>query len=268
MTTRFRLLTLGAVYHHLRNGLGDDGASRVSIDFERTSTTSSGTSEANGGGLHVRRGFRAQLDYRGDDLCRAELASMGMSPRPLANVSIVLENERYLYSVDGSRFGFLVDTPVLFDVMSFESRLDVVAIRDATIGQSRAADGTTRHRLSVDVDPQAFRRLLEMFDADIESSREDLDPGYLVVIEAGREVTVRYSWSLTATELVVGATGLPEQYTSRSRCGLTVGVEPLGELGGDPVLIDPTMPTLGGVDDIWVLARRIPVERMTGSGSA
>src|SRR5919206_4092814 len=127
-------ISLGTIYRHLRDGRGTDGAVRAIIDFDRSSTSSAGAAGYDRTGrLDVRRGFHAQLDYKDEDLFRAELVSRGMSERALAKLWLILESDRYVYSVDGEHYGMLIDTPVLFDVISFQSRLDRIPISAITV---------------------------------------------------------------------------------------------------------------------------------------
>lgn len=256
MTSHGQALSLGALFHHLRDGLADRGLVRVTLEFRLESDTSEGES-GDGARLFRRRGFRATLDYEDEVLRHAHLVSTGMSPRPLAEVHISLQGGRYVYSRDGYHGGLLIDTPRLYDVYSFESRLSRIAVRDVVLEEDPQPDGSARNILRVDIDDDAFRRLIHLFGDDVEAANEVLEQeDRSLVMTAGIDVGIHYQWSSRTAQETAGAGGEGGRPLSQHNSRVTIRLEPLATITAGPLHLDGNLPELGGIDDVWTLRRQ------------
>jgi len=246
---------LGALFHHLRDGLADRGLARITLEFRLESAVPGGAG-AGGSKQFTKRGFRATLEYEDEVLRRAHLVSTAMSPRPLAEFHVSLHEGRYVYSLDGARHGLLIDTPRLYDVYSFESRLSRIAARDVILEEDPQPDGSVRNLLRVDVDDDAFRRLIHLFGDDVNAMHEELqEAGRSLVMTAGADVGIHYGWATVAHQRADGGRGVGETYGSRHSSRVSIRLEPLVHIGVEPVLLSSELPELAGIDDVWAYAR-------------
>ncbi|MFN2568817.1 MAG: hypothetical protein ABR564_04350 [Candidatus Dormibacteria bacterium] len=255
MTGHGQALSLGALFHHLRDGLADRGLARVSVDFRLESTVL-----RHGGAAAetpVRRGFRAALDYEDEVLRQAQLVSTAMSPRPLAELRVALHEGRYVYSRDGERYGLLIDTPRLYDVYSFESRLSRIDVVDVILEEDAQPDVPVVNILRVDITDESFQRLIGIFGDDLTAMNEALEAAdRSLVMTAGDDVGVHYRWRSWAGRREGGdhpdRRGAGTRHSSR----VSIRLEPLDRLSAQRVLMDRDLDELGSIDDLWTQERR------------
>lgn len=264
MVSREGAASLGAVFHDLRAGLGDRGGVRVNLEFRFESTTA-GLGLRSDPQLFVRRALRAELDSDDGGLTRAHIVSTGMSPRPLAELTVVRHRQHYLYSPDGADFGLLVDTPRLFDIHAFESRLCRIPVgsidRDADVDP----DGSAVTVAGITLDDDAFRAAIRLFGDDPEDQGETLEAtGRSMIIRAGADVGLHYRWTTSREERAAGPAGDRERFLARQSTRVSVRLRRLHSALLEPPT--PVLPELGSIEDLWERARRFRTGETPASG--
>jgi hypothetical protein len=249
-------LTLGGLHRSLLDGIGQHRDASIAIDFEQRSSVSQMADEpGEHPGLFVARRFEARLDSRGGRVDAAQLTSSGMSRQPHSRIWLARDDSRYLYSIDGVRFGPMQGRPDLFDLARFERRLDDVAVTDVTIEQVPRQPAGSVIVLEADVDVESFRRLLEVFASGSGDSDDDLDlRSFSVALSSADDVALDYWWSLVGNEM---PDGLETVYRRTVACHVQVSVatlDPSAQERFGPIAVDPGLPVLRHIDDVWRLA--------------
>ncbi|MGO8687112.1 MAG: hypothetical protein ACLQT7_08010 [Candidatus Dormibacteria bacterium] len=257
-------LTLGALYHEMRAGIGDTGRVRVAVEFQQRNLA------LGDGGTAVEPAslvLETLVEYEERALDRAQVALYGSGPPKRFMVARL--GDGYAYSLDrGERWGPLAGHPRIFDLGEFEAQLGQIAVQDATID---VVDGSEADRpasaegplgepaviaercvdaLDVSLDRDAFLRLLHVFSADVDDDAEaPLLHAYSVSLEAADDVALHYWWSLHDE---VSAPALP----LKVRCAVSIRVTALGEAEPASVRIDPALPVLADLDGVWAAVHR------------
>jgi hypothetical protein len=249
-------LTLGSLFHGMRNGLGDRGPVRVTIAFQqRTSTTPVIEGRRARSSVADERVLGADLDYDDRVMQRAVLSLGVVAPRPPATISVQRYGHGYVYSLDGEAWGRFAARPQIFDLAAFEEELGQVPVRDATIDQAVGAR-TLDEALDVDIDAAAFQRLLRIFSADNDRDADDLAlAAFSVTIAGGDDVSMLYWWSLTGYQQVEEPDGGRRPYASKITCSATIRLAPLAAVERRKVKLEKALPEVAHVDDVWQLMR-------------
>lgn len=261
-----RSLTLGALYHHLRNGIGDSGSSRVVVLFEQRSSivpiAAPGSRTDAASRLFVKRSFEADMEFTDGHLVRGRLQSLGATDRPQADILVVSDRGQWWYTFDQRKFGRMAGPPRLFDMRGFEEQLEEITIDDVTLEEGAAANGRTIHALDVDLEGDAFGVLLSLFGADADREDDELDmSAFSLSLTAIDDVTVDYWWSLSGQEF-----GPPENdgdpssgiFSARIACHVSIRLEPLPDPSPLPIIDTVELPDATHIDDVWALTRSHP----------
>lgn len=259
MASREGAASLGAVFHDLRAGLGDRGGVRVNLEYRFESTTA-GLGLRSPPQLFVRRALRAELDSDDGVLTRAHIVSTGMSPRPLAELTVVRHGRRYLYSPDGGDFGLLVDAPRLFDIHAFESRLCRIPVVTVDRGADVDPDGSAVTVAGIVLDDDAFRAAIRLFGDDPQDQGETLEAtGRSMLIRAGADVGLHYRWTTSREERTAGPAGERQRFLARQSSRVSVRLR--RHHGALPEPPRPVLPELGSIEDLWERARQLRTGR-------
>ncbi len=244
-------LTLGALFHHLRGGVGDLGSTQVSIRFEQRSSV--GSMDASQGGVPTsltKSSLRAELDFHDQTLHRADMMATASSRPGAMRVSFIRDDQGFLYSAGGVKFGRFGGEVNLFDIGSFEQMLSFVTVHDVTIDERHDARGASLNILDVDVDNDGFTKLLAIFGSDSEDAPDDYDlDSYSVNLTAGGDLVVDYWWQLSGEEGSSPAT---------VNCHVTLRLSAAPRRTDARVPVDESMPVLTSIDDVWDVARTSP----------
>jgi hypothetical protein len=254
-------LTLGGLHRSLLDRMGQQRDAGIAIDFEQRSSVSQLAGEpGERPGLFVTRRFEARLDSRAGRVESAQLTSSGMSRQPHSRIWLAREGSRYLYSIDGVHFGRLEGRPDLFDLTRFERRLDDVAVSDVTIEQVPRQPSGSVMVLEADLHVDSFRKLLAVFASGSGDSDDDLDlRSYSVALSSADDVALDYWWSLVGSEI---PDGLATVYRRTVACHVQVSVAP-ADVSTDelrPIAVDPSLPNLRHIDDVWRMANAALLE--------
>jgi hypothetical protein len=260
-----RRLTLGALYHEMRAGVGDGGRFRVVVEFQQLSHRTGGVDAA---GAPASLVLETLVEYAEGVLDRAQVALHGSGPPQ--RIMMARHGDAYAYSLDrGERWGPLAAHPHLFDLEEFEGQLEQISVLDATIdaldgsesdgegvgvgpgdgGRAMAAEQRV-DALDVSLDRAGFLRLLQIFSADVDAGAETPRlHAYSVSLEAAADVALHYWWSL------LDDLSAPPP-ASMIRCAVSIRVAALAEAAPSDVRMDPALPTLSDLDSVWAAAHR------------
>lgn len=269
--SRTQGLTLGALYHEMRNGLGDQGPVRVSIEFQqRSSTTPVVEGSRPDPAALEKRVLGADLEYE-DRIMQGAAVHLGEIGGPAtASFSVRRQGHGYLYSLDGGEtWGRFVARPQIFDLTEFEEELGHVPIHDATIEQAVRA----RHleeALDVEIDAAAFARLLRIFSADHEPDPDDLAvAAFSVTVAGGEDLSMLYWWSLTGFDHEEQPDrGQVTANASKVTCSVSIRLIPLGSVDRRRVRVDRGLPEVAHIDEVWALLRQRAADTVDRAGSA
>ena len=241
--------------------MGQHRDASIAIDFEQRSSVSQLADQPEDRpGLFVTRRFQARLDSRGGRVDSAQLTSSGMSRQPHSRIWLAREDARYLYSIDGMRFGRLDGRPDLFDLTRFERRLDDVELSDVTIEQVPRQPAGSVIVLEADMHVESFRKLLAVFASGSGDIDDDLDlRSYSVALSSADDVALDYWWSLVGSEV---PDGLATVYRRTVACHVQVSVAPADASTDElrPIAVDPSLPALRHIDDVWRTANAALLE--------
>ena len=253
-------LNLGALLRSLADVVAPGPDASVAIHFEQRSATQpeSGSRTPD---LFVIRRFDGRMITRDGTVTEADLRSAGMAAHSQLWLSVVRADDGYRYTVDGVHFGPLTGRVDLFDRERVVRRLDAVAVDDVTIDTKTVGDESVVV-LDIDVPPSAFDALRDLFAGDGDEAG-DLDlRSYSVSLSAGREVMLDYWWSLAGSEPV---DGLAYRHSVACHVQLTLGPA----IATAPAMLprlDPALPVLQHIDDVWELARTTRAAREAAAG--
>jgi len=242
-------LSLGTLHRTLAELVASGREAAIGLHFEQRSATHRADEESVPAELLLARRFDAALVTRDGGVMRAELPSGGRSRSPAGWLSLVRVDDTYAYTVDGSHFGWLHQTPDLFDLSRFQDRLDSISVADVT-AESAMHDGESVVVLDADVGVAAFRRLLSLFGGDHAEDEIDLR-SYSVTLSAGPDVSLDYWWSLAR-----GGRGGSRSHRQTIACHVLVTVAParVDHIAAPPGA-ETTLPVLRHIDEVWQLAR-------------
>jgi hypothetical protein len=247
-------LTLGAVYHAMRSGLGDAGRVRVTVEFRERTTAVRAFSGATAEPVEVGSVvLGAHLDYADGGLQRAEISLRGS--RPTQRVLVQRQGRAYGYSVDGERWGRFSVRPRIFDLPQFETEIGRIAVHDVRIDQAVKIP-KLEQALDVDLDREGFAQLLRVFSADVGDETGGLSLGaFSVSLEAADDVSLLYWWALT------GLGGAPTSAEEGPRalkisCSVSIRLAAAGAQDLPKLTWDRELPAVANVDEVWSLLRR------------
>jgi len=246
-------LTLGAVYHAMRAGLGDAGLVRVTVEFqERTTSVRAFQTPAGIPSLVASLVLGARLDYADQGLQRAEITLKGSGPAQ--RVLVQRQGKLYAYSLDGKKWGRFTSRPRIFELLEFEAEIGNIAVHDVTIDQSVKTQ-SLEQALDVDLDREAFARLLRVFSADVGDEPGDLSLGaFSVSLEAADDVQLLYWWALTGRG-VAPASAEEGPHALRITCSDSIRLAPGDAQELHKVRWDRGLPEVANIDEVWSLLR-------------
>ncbi|MBV8195569.1 MAG: hypothetical protein JOY80_08580 [Candidatus Dormibacteraeota bacterium] len=256
------LLSLGSLHRVLTAVVAPGPQASITLHFEqRSAMIPDGDGDArHSPDLFVTRRFDARLRTADTGVVEAELRTAGMSRKPTASVSVVRdEHGEALYTVDGVHFGRLDGRLDLFDQHRFQRRLDDVQLEDVVVDDVDI-NGESVVVLDIDIDDDAFRRMLQLFAESADESGDLTLRSHTVSMSAGRDVALDYWWSLAGDEPVE-----KRPYRHTVACHVQVIVVP----SADPVAAraaKPTLPTMHHLDDVWQLARAAHLSSQSAAG--
>ena len=251
-------LTLGALYREMRNGLGDHGDCRVTVEFQqRSSTAPVQDGRRTQPGTFSKRVLTAEVDFSDLALQRCSMTLGGASGRTHARFTVQADGDGFAYSVDGMRWGKFLAAPEIFDLKKFEEELGHIVVTDVTVEQAMEAR-RLREALDIDLDAEAFDRLLRVFNADREREGDDLDLGaFSVTIAGGEDLSLLYWWSLTGFEHEQRASGKGvDTFACKITCSVSIRLSGLSRVERSVIEHDATLPAVGSLDEVWSIARR------------
>lgn len=265
-------LTLGFLLRAMRAGQAGGEGERVTLEFHQR-----GAEGAVGSGpaATVAVDLHALVDHAGADLERAEVSLDGSA----AGRSLRFRRtgaEGYAYSVDGGRgWGRFLGRPRVFELGEFTAALEEVAVEDVNFeavpadrwsaGAARPSSGNSApavaslpaQALDVTLSRAAFTRLLRIFAADLDEDDALALSGFSVSIAAAEDVSLVCWWSLRGLAAPAEtAPGPAEPRASHTTCSVAVHVAPIPRPPAEEVVVDPALPLLGRVDEVWGLLRR------------
>ena len=270
-------LTLGALYREMRSGLGDAGSARVVIEFRQRTMDVAEPAAPEPRAGDVTLVLQATLDHLDRVLVHAEISLSG--PEATRDMVVTRSGDGYAYSVDqGHRWGSFTARPRIFDIEEFERELAQVAVEDVSFqpvgarrraGEPQPVQGEENplplpgaggaDTLDVSLDRDAFSRLLRIFAADLDEAPEALAlDAYSVSLEAAEDVSLLYWWSMSGHDRPLPALleDAPTAHGLMVSCGVTVRVLPFAEPPGEAVVLEPNLPELSRIDEVWELLRR------------
>jgi hypothetical protein len=252
-------LTLGALYREMRNGLGDRGDCRVTVEFQqRSSMAPVVDGRRTQPGTFTKRVLTAEVDFTDLDMARCTMTLSGASGRPHARFVVQRDGDLYAYTLDGEAWGKFLAAPEIFDLRKFEEELGLIPVTDVTVEQALEAR-RLREALDIDLDPSAFDRLLRVFNADRDKEGEDdLDLGaFSVTIAGGEDLSLLYWWSLTGFEREPRPSGAgADTYACKVTCSVTIRLSALSHVEASAIRYDAAVTDVGSLDEVWAVARR------------
>jgi hypothetical protein len=253
MTSERTVLTLGALHRALSGLVAPGPDATVTLHYEQRSVTLSESQPANAADLAVSRRFDAHLVTSANGIVEADMSSGGISPRPTAWVSVFRDEEgTTLYTIDGLRFGRFDGRLDLFDRVRFERRLDDVVLDDVFV-DTADVDGESVVVLDLEVRPDSFQRLLQVFTGEAADDPDDLAlRSYSLSLSAARQLSLEYWWSLAGDEPIAGAA-----YRHTVACHVAVHLAPSHAGDAGTTSLEPSLPPLRHIDEVWDLARAV-----------
>ncbi len=263
-------LTLGALYSEMRDGLGDAGRVRVTVEFQERTLAAAAAEQS--GDEPASLMLETFVEYEDRVLDRAQVALHGAGPAQ--RFQVARHGADYAYSLDGGeRWGRLVAHPRIFDLEEFEAELGQIVVEDATYdvldGSSdlRGPAGATPvagagyapapdrfvDALDVSMDREAFQGLLRIFAADVDDDRDaPALNAFSVSLQAADDVWLQYWWSLSDSLAEAGDIPL------KIRCSVSIRVAALAAVETGAVRLDQAMPDVADLDGVWAILRHRP----------
>jgi hypothetical protein len=251
--TTLSRMTLGALYRCLLDRLDAESGMRVGIHFEeRTSVVRERAVAGTEPDRLERRMFDADLAVRDGHVVRATLSAAATGAETLV-IRIADIDGVNRYSIAGEGFGEMRVGPELFDLGTFGSNLDAVAVNDAVIDQENP-DGSGRIVVDAEIDAQSFARLLRVFGGGESENPELPLLSHSAVLSAASDVTLDYWWSLLGVDEIEGRPASHNVVV----CHVHAALAPLkaDDAAGVPIEPDPGLPILDDLDAVWDRARQ------------